>query len=148
MKLRRGPRPWPVVVFCLATLTSGTFDFVLMLSERPIWRADLEISLPMVEWNDDLVIVMASAIFSIVIIPLVAIWFFASRIARIFVTVMALLFTLPLVVLAVLLGFESRADLVSFALGALSSGSAALLWLPQAESWFRKEESVEPAVFD
>ena len=148
MKVRKGRRPWPIAVYAIATLASGTFDYVRTLTDRGLLRLGLERALPMVAWNDDLLIVAASAIFSIVLIPLVAIWFFASRIARVIVTVMAVLFVSTLLHSAVSTGFETRTSIVSFVLALFAYSSVALLWVPQAKTWFRRGARVEPAVFE
>ncbi|EAQ28592.1 hypothetical protein NAP1_13373 [Erythrobacter sp. NAP1] len=86
MSLARNPRPASIHGFALLTIAAGLSDLIESLLF--IDPSSYEYLFPIIDWTRETVIVFASAMFTIVLIPVVAVWFFASRTARTIVTVM------------------------------------------------------------
>jgi hypothetical protein len=88
VKIARGPRPWTIHVFAAIVIAIGLWSLIEVLLELDFHTHRLQRRLPQIAWSEDFTIVFASARFSIVCIPVVAIWAFGSRIARWLVTMM------------------------------------------------------------
>jgi len=88
VKVARGPRPWTIHVFAIITLAIGLWSLIEVLLDLDFHTRIMERRLPQIAWSEDFTIVFASARFTIVCIPVVAIWGFANRIARWLVFVM------------------------------------------------------------
>ena len=73
MKLARGPRPWAVRIFALVLAGSGLWTFAVGLGPA-LAEPD--------EGNRIALVSALCARLSVVIIPVAAIWFLASRIAK------------------------------------------------------------------
>ena len=142
-------RPRPVVVYCALSLATGTYDLVDMLTSLDIWALEYEEVFGLAEGSRDVAIVTACALFTIVLIPLTAIWFFASKIARIFVSVMSVLVLGSTAVLIAIDGFDEAVgeDRVSLLLASLSSVAAILLWRRPANEWFDRKGARDADAF-
>jgi hypothetical protein len=81
--LRR--RPWSVHVFAALFASLGVWNLIEGLLDLDLWVRRLGQLGWFGEANKDLAIVWLSARFTIVGIPVVAIWVFASRVARLFI---------------------------------------------------------------
>ena len=143
-------RPWPIVVYCAVTLVGGVYDLVVALADLETWRESLEEFVAAEDATRELAIVTASALFTIVLIPLVALWFFASRIARLFVSAIAALFIAGSGLVAAQDGvaslFENDAESVTLAFAA--SLAVVLLYVPDARDWFARRGFVDADVFN
>lgn len=89
MKLAKGPRPWSIGVYALISLVIGTWDLLEGLLHLDALVASLNRAAPQFFWTHDIAVVLISASFTIVLIPLSAIWLFASKLARIVITIFA-----------------------------------------------------------
>lgn len=90
MKIAQGPRPWSIRLFAFIICALGLSDLIIGLSDIDTQIAALTYDLPSIPWSRDLAIVWISALFTIVLIPVAAIWFRASKIARALVTIAAI----------------------------------------------------------
>lgn len=88
MKMVKGPRPAPIHAFALTVSALGLASLLDDLLHIDDVVEILAFDIPSIAWNRDLAIVFSSALFTIVMIPVVAIWCFASNVARILMTVM------------------------------------------------------------
>ena len=91
MRIAKGPRPWSIWVFALVSVALATERLLRGLSDLNQQLKFYESMLSAIDWTHDWVIVAISAWFSIELIPVALVWFFASRFARWFVLVMAIL---------------------------------------------------------
>ncbi|MEO0870943.1 MAG: hypothetical protein AAFY19_03135 [Pseudomonadota bacterium] len=124
------------------------YNLVWGLLNTDAWVFELKRIVPEFDWNRDAVIVALSTRFTIVMIPVVAIWGFRSRIARILVTAMAIL-SVPQAVLQAYdrldLGVAVWGKTVFFTV--LVVVVVSLLFAPAAKHWFSKERDIDPATF-
>lgn len=148
MNLATGPRPWTVWVFCLVSSAGAIYRSVLFFSNIGGVQPMFETLAPWLEWNRDWVIIVTSAWLTIDLIPVTAVWFFASRFARWFVLCMAILHF----GLAIYDGPLQSADEISLIIMMIGLSVpivlATLLFLPQSQGWFGKRGKDETAVFE
>ena len=90
MKWFSDPKPWPIHAFAFWMLVFATFDLLVALGNLERAQDFLELFVPIFDWTRDWTIVLYSAVYSIVLIPVIAIWGFASRVARLLLTAMCL----------------------------------------------------------
>ncbi|MET4132488.1 hypothetical protein ABIE62_001623 [Porphyrobacter sp. MBR-155] len=150
MKWRKGSRPWPINVFAVTFLSVGAWqlaDNLTKLHRHQIILFGTEIS-------RDEMIVLLSAQFTILCIPVVAIWLFGSRVARWLITIMtawgALTFLmqldtarLPMTMEMSLLDFWNLyGTRMAFLVAVI------LLFAPDARGWFAHKGGDEVAVFE
>ncbi len=137
MKLAKGPRPREVHVFALVFTAIGLWNFARGLSDLTQVRTLLEYW-TVSQWSRDAVIVAVSARFTIVLIPVIAVWAFASTIARILVTIMAALSLLLLIEQVQL--FAAGAPVDRFRIASVLAGAFAVMYLytVPARYWFRE----------
>lgn len=146
MKRANGPRPWSIHAFALLTLSIGVVELVEGLVVLDV--SHFQSSFPAFAWNQDWVIVYYSAMFSIVLIPLVAIWLFASRVARVIVTVffaIALPWDLMVLKSAAIGTLLNPLDLLTAIARAVA---IVLLYLPASSRWLGVRKSLDNNVFD
>jgi hypothetical protein len=145
VKIAKGPRPWTIHAFAAIVIAIGLWNLIEVLLEPDFHTHAMQRRLPQIAWIEDFTIVFASARFTIVCIPVLAIWMFASRIARWLVTIM--------------IGYRFLMELRSF-FDILPSGGldgwlyynwpsplstilltvgASLLFIPQSNLWFRSK---------
>ncbi len=152
MRLAKGPRPWSIHVFAVLFTAQGLLALTRALGSLELSELTLQAQYAAIDWNRDWVIIWHSAWFSIVLIPVVAIWLFASRLARVLVTIMALT-TLPAIYrFSVLLAGDYLPSWQAQAwLGLLQNGAAvmavALLYLSISSKWLRQERAHYEQVF-
>ena len=79
-------RPWPIHGFALILLGLGLYGLIVGLLNADLWLETYRELLPDFPWDSDWVIVALSARFTIICIPMVAIWGFRSSIARFLIT--------------------------------------------------------------
>ena len=152
MKWRKGPRPWTIHAFAAIFLATGFIDLIRGLSSVGNYNFAGFNPFTGERLSDDAVIVMVSAGFTIVCIPVVAIWLFGNNIARWIVT----LFTLWGVVsfgmhlderyVAVLL--EHSGAVWSLIPKIATWVGVLMLFLPASRSWFARKQEVEHAIFE
>ena len=144
-RLRR--RPLSIRLFAACFLMSALIAFVDGLRG---WRdlANLmQLHFPEMAWTWDAVVVLLSARLSIALIPVLLVWFLASRFAQWLVTLMVLgkLFNVPDAVALVRGG--SALDPAWTASLVLSLIAAALLFTPASRHWFSTRGEDPVAVF-
>lgn len=141
-------RPWPVHAFAIGIGGFAIYNLVSGLLLIDPWISELNRTFPEIAWNRDSVIVALSTRFTIVMIPVVAIWGFGSRLARLLVAIMVVL-TLPSAGFQVYDRFEmgiliwGRTVFFTIIVMVLT----ALLFKPSARRWFSKEREIDPATF-
>lgn len=148
MKVARGPRPWSIWSFAVILTLYGLFNLVSGLTYLSEQEQLLRNQFPRIGWNADWVIVWVSAQFTIVLIPIIAIWVFASRFARIIVTVMALVSLPWLASYARTYSLYGVVDWIGLMQASLVVMPAGLLFLPSASKWLRQEAVDDTAIFD
>ncbi|MEO0590335.1 MAG: hypothetical protein AAFZ11_07205 [Pseudomonadota bacterium] len=144
MSAERGPRPWPIHAFAGILCVAATVKLVRGLLDVEAQTFALQRTYPTLEWNNDLAIVLMSADTTIILIPVVAVWMFRSRIARILVTVMAIP-TVWLLVQFAFLGLGVSGPLLADS--GLRLLAVALLYTPAASAWLRSEGDIDVGVF-
>jgi hypothetical protein len=137
-RLARGPRPWPIRAFAVIVLGFGIAVYVSALRDLAGSAQDLA-RLPGGFLPDrDQTIVILSARLTIVAIPVAAIWFLASTIARWLVTIM-LLASLPGTLLTIIdaaqAGTTNGHSIAGLIVGV---ASIALLFTRPARDWFSR----------
>lgn len=149
MRRAKGPRPWPVHLFAFLHLASGLWTYLSQMwtvAQQSDWfRTDLPDGL-----DRDIMIVVLSAQFTIVLIPVIAVWVFASRIARWIITALSLW---SLVWWAeAMWSWQAQ---MSAAEGVISVASALpiylawlLLFTPSANRWFKTNRTPEVEIFE
>ncbi len=147
MRLAKGPRPPSIKLFCALNLASGIFELVRGLLDLEYWVGALEGASPQYSWTTESAIVLNSAIFTIMLIPIIAIWFFASTFARSFVTVFSLLGLAGLIFLIVDNPPASLDVILEDAYSLAIIATFVLLYLPSAHTWFAKKPEIDPATF-
>jgi hypothetical protein len=143
MRIARGPRPWPIWLFAGILLLVGLLRLIAQLHGFSHWSELEQSGLGLIDWDRERQIIMAFSVMTIILIPIVAIWLFASRIARIFVTALSvpgLLFgwvgsLLDGADYAAMLGLESM----------LCLAAISLLFTPAASRWL-SDNKKEPVV--
>lgn len=146
MSKRAGSRPWSIHTFAGLFLVNGLWGLIGGILNIELWLAHYLSTFPSIAWNHDLVIVALSARFTIVCIPVVAIWGYASRIARWLVSVLTIGTALSA---AWNISALPNVDIEWLPVAFLSAMVAAVLMLltPSAAVWFRKEEAPGAEVF-
>ena len=135
-------RPWSIHAYAAIALAVGLDAYVGALLDLSGWELFFEDRIadiaPRFAWTRDWTIVALSARFSIVCIPVAAIWIWGARFARTLVTVFTFLllasFIRTLALDSALL--EAESALKTLALGA----ACAALFTPSAERWLKPEE--------
>ncbi len=153
MKLAKGPRPWPIHVFAVLLLTAGLIDLVRGLSYVGNYNFGGFNPLTGEKLSDDALIVLISAQFTIVCIPVIAIWLFGSSIARWLVAFFVILGAASFVVQVDARYFAMLLEHYPKIIGGLASKFAtwlgvALLFLPQSSRWFSQKPEVDHATFE
>ena len=147
MKWKRGPRPWPIHAYALVALGVGLDGYIGALHDLRGWELTFEDIVPQFAWNADMAIVALSARFTIVCIPVAAIWICGARIARTLVT----LFTVLLIAGFIRVLADGTAPVDALAIiKTLALGIAcALLFTPPASRWLQpKKEKPVAEVFE
>lgn len=139
MRLAQGPRPWSIWLFSGVTTYLAAMQIWVSLDSLGRTQITFENLFPFVGWSEDLVVVTASALFTIDMIPVILVLLFASRFARWFISAMA---AAPL--LLVLTNIEYASTYPRFlgpsVLNALIPiVLAALLWSRSANRYFAKD---------
>ena len=148
MRLAKGPRPWTIWAFAIGFIALGLIDYVTAIASLEEALETLRLSAAGIDWNQDLLIVWYSALLSIVLIPVIAIWLFASRTARWIVTAMSAISLLNVLLSIVFLLTSGRFEGWSFTMSFLSLLCVALLFAPASNRWLRKEEMSDAATFE
>jgi len=148
MKPLEGPRPWSVNLFAIAFVGLGLMALIQGLSDIEAQAIEYAGMLPRLAWDRDMTIVALSARFTIVLIPVLAVWAFANTFARLLVSLVALL-GLPGLVLQihrmVTHGIAASDGLTPTI---VMYGAIALLFTPSAAGWFRYKGASEAATFE
>lgn len=142
-----GPRPLAVNLFAAILLGLACWNLAVALFDLPAqeeFLASLGLGLGLgFEWNRDWTIVTSSAWFTIELIPIALVWLTASRFARGFVTIMAVI-----KVVLILTNLPMLYAVPGILIGqSVSLGAVALLYTRSANDWFTHKEP-DPATFD
>ena len=148
MKWRSGPRPWSIHAFALLVIIAGLYGLHRDIGAAETTASHMMTFAPWIEWNRDWAIVLASALFTIVLIPVAAIWAFASRIARNLVVLMALPVVLHLYqLIETALWSEQVFNPLPMAFAALRLSAVVLLFTPSSLRWLSPVQEVGPETF-
>ena len=136
MKWRKGPRPWGVHIFAIFLLANGFWTLWTALPDFDLWE------------GSENEVVGAFTIFTIVLIPVIAIWGFGSRLAR----ALAAIFVAPSLIIASLEIWAALSpdsfNPARLAISVASLVAIALLFHPSAREWFgnknQKKELPDP----
>ena len=139
-------RPWSINGFALLFLGVGLWALIGGLNNIEGWLDQYRELVPQLPWNRDWVIVALSARFSIVCIPVIAIWGFQSVVARVLVS----LFTL-IPIIGIIRQMGQGLDALGWE-GAIGGGSlvlgCALLYTPSASRWFEPAPPAPEVAFE
>lgn len=140
-------RPWSIRLFAALFLLSALIAFVDGLRGWQDLAVLMQVHVPGITWTWDALVVLLSARLSIALIPVVLVWFLASRFAQALVTIMALgkLFNVPGAIALVRAG--SALDPAWTASLVLSLIAVLLLFTPASRDWFRTKGEDRVAVF-
>lgn len=140
-------RPWPIHAYALIALGVGLDGYVGALYDLTGWELAFADMVPQFAWNRDWTIVTLSARFSIVCIPVAAIWIWGARLARTLVTLFTFLLAAGLIrTLAQDLG---AIDLEGISKSGALVLACGLLFTPSAERWLQpKKEKPVAEVFE
>ncbi len=141
MKWRSGPRPWAINLFAILLLASSLYSFVANLLALDEFVEIVQYDLPSIAWTQDLAIVWLSALFSIVLFPLVWIWGLGSRVARIVVTVLTLPAWLYLIAHIWIIVTRSVIDIAGLIDNLVVVTAISLLFTPSASQWIAMNEN-------
>lgn len=148
MTFAYGPRPWSIWLFGILLALYALFSLVsgmLFLDEQ---EAILRLQFPQFEWSRDWAIVWVSAQFTIVLIPLFAICLFASSVARLMVTAMALV-SAPWIGSYLWTAYNyGQTDWVALVQALLVVFMAGLLYVPSVSLWLRQERVSDAEAFE
>lgn len=130
MKQARGPRPWAVRIFALVLVGSGLWNFAIALGPA-LAEANEEYRIARVS--------VLSAQLLIVIIPVAAVWFLASRIAKWLMATVSAVSAVWATVQAIRL-LDFGIDQVLWLLSDWARYSlVVLLFTPSARRWFASQ---------
>ena len=148
MKWREGPRPWTIWGFVLAFMVAASFQLIQNFANPLLASMRYSDRFPAFEWTHDWVVVASSAEFTIALIPVIMIFGFAFRFARIFVAIFGALKLLPHAwdFDLILLSIELRPSLLVPPAAILLA--ICLLYSPTANRWLRKLEETNDASFE
>lgn len=142
MTWRAGPRPWPITVFSAVFALTALIALAQALGSLDLFVERLRASASYIEWDRDRAIIFASARFTIVLIPIIAVWGFASHIARILVTFMTIPSVAALGSLLFLMAVGEAVDAWLFTGSLLRVAAVALLYTRSAAPWFVPEDDL------
>lgn len=128
-------RPGSIHAYALIALAVGLDGYIGALHSLMDWELTFAQALPQLPWSRDWTIVALSARFSIVCIPVAAIWFWGARLARILVT----LFTVLLMagfIQALAQGGQPM-EVMDIAKTLALGLACALLFTPSANRWLQ-----------
>ncbi|MDJ0978545.1 MAG: hypothetical protein QNI87_08405 [Erythrobacter sp.] len=132
-------RPWSIHAFAVLILAVGLHTLITSLAHLDDWLFDFANALPQLPWNRDWVIVALSARFTIVCIPVAAIWIWRAGFARTLVTLFTFLACASLI--RVLAEGSDPPDAMGVAKTLIIAGANALLFTPSANQWLRRDEA-------
>ena len=139
MKIRKGPRPLPVWTFATVVIGIASWNLGVDL-QRALSIAD--------EPGRIAAVSRASAGFLIMAIPASVVWLFASRLAKWFITILAAVSVVQMVLAFVRMTSPDAEAGARFAVGLAVHALVLLLFAPSARRWFTAEKKDEAVVFD
>lgn len=138
MRIAKGPRPWSIWIFAIMLIGAGLWNFVPQLW-LALDEADRGYRIALVS--------VLSAQFSIVVIPVIAIWALASRVAKWLFTVLSISSFAWLFYTSLTSDFALEAIIWTLGIGALTHGAIILLFLPSARTWFDAQRTQDVEAF-
>lgn len=139
MKLARGPRPWAVRIFALVLAGSGLWNFAIALGPA------------LAEPDEGYRIALVSALsaqLSVVIIPVAAVWFLASRIAKWLMTAVSAVSAVWTTMQTIRLP-DFGPDQILWLLTIWTMHSlVVLLFTPSARRWFASQRAHDAEAFE
>ncbi|MEO1647234.1 MAG: hypothetical protein AAFR32_00270 [Pseudomonadota bacterium] len=126
-------RPWPIHAYAVIALAVGLEGYIGALFDLSSWELVFEDTLPHFAWNRDWTIVTLSARFTVVCIPVAAIWIWGARFARTLFT----LFTFILGAGLIRTLAEGTAEVAAWDMAKIAAliFACALLFTPSANRW-------------
>jgi hypothetical protein len=144
MKWRTGPRPWPINTFAAILLFWGLWGLLTALSDLASVELPLQIGTPGSKQEEDAKIIFLSANFTIVLIPVIAVWGLGSRFARIVVTVFTIMSWGAVFAQLWALLSPDPFEPILFAKHASIVVAILMLFRPHADQWLRNETVLPP----
>ncbi len=148
MRLAKGPRPWSIWLFGILMAGYALFGLVSGLLLLDLQESTLRSQFPQFSWDRDWAIVWVSAQFTIVLTPVVAVCLFASSVARLMVTAMALISLPRIGSYANTIYLHRLTDWVSLSQALIVVIAACLLYFPSASAWLRQKRGSHVEVFE
>lgn len=139
MRVAKGPRPWSIHLFAIILIGAGLWNFIPQLGHA-LKEADQSYRIALVS--------VLSAQFSIVAIPVIAIWAFASRVAKWLFTVISIGSFGWFLYATLSSDFGLEHSIWTVALSSLTHGAIILLFLPSANRWFDAQRTQNVEVFE
>lgn len=148
MRIAKGPRPWSIRIFGLALLTAALASLLESLATHPaLLMARWFARAPFIAWSPDLAIIASFTTFTIALIPLVWIYFFASNRARWVVLAFGLI-KLGSALHSMSSTVRMKApELVMFE-AVLVAVALAMLFMPATAHWLRGRRTDDAAAFE
>ncbi|WP_296717662.1 hypothetical protein [Erythrobacter sp.] len=150
MKWRKGPRPWPIHLFAAIFLMAGAWELAYRLAV--LHRFQMQLAGQTL--SEDWIIVFFSARFTIVCIPVIAIWLFGSRVARWLITIMTVWATLTVLSQFDMARLQRTIGMnpldIWYRYGARLAYifAVALLFIPAARRWFARQQETVEEIFE
>ena len=143
----KGPRPWSIHLFAAIFTGLGLFELTRGLTNLDTQMTQFSMMIPWLDWDKDWTIVALSARFTIVLIPVVAVWGYANPLARLLVTLVAILGVPGLLLQVHALSTDGSTAVAPLVTTAIMYAAIATLFMPSAGRWFRLKGESEAAVF-
>jgi hypothetical protein len=148
MTLAKGPRPWTIRFFVIFFLLSALIALIDGLADLEGVAQTLSQGMPNMMFSQDALIVILAVRMSIALIPVVLVWFLASRFAQLMAALLSLgkLVNVPDLIELMASGEPINPWWgVSLVLGVFAGF---LLFMPASLTWFRTRGTDLAAVFD
>ncbi len=144
MKWRKGPRPWAIHAFAAIFVFWGLWELFSGLLHLPSVKLPTQFGEPGSKAESDARIIFLSANFTIVLIPVMAVWGVGSRVARIVVTCFSLVSWAAVFVQLWALLSPDPFEAMLFAKHATIALAVLLLFRPTADEWLANKTVLPP----
>lgn len=148
MKFAQGPRPWSIWVYAALSLLMAAWSIVIALIDPNPDSGLIGLATGDVLSSRDSAIIGASARFTIMLIPVALIWFYALNFARVMTIVVTVIWAVgSTFMLADVLTISALAVYVTISVSPRML-IVGLLVTPSANGWFAKKEAVDASTFE
>lgn len=148
MKIAKGPRPLSIWVYAALSLLMAAWSIVIALIDPIPDSGLIGLATGDVLPSRDAAIIGASARFTIMLIPVALIWFYAMNFARVMTIVVTVIWAVgSTFMLADVLSISALAVYVIISVSPRML-IAGLLVTPSANGWFANKEEVDASTFE